>query len=349
MRLLAERLLEDVAGCTYVDGELISHKLKALLPPKDKHKYHICCSEHNPGALALMQELSEKRGFTLQQLSQALPESASSAPHQHGVGMGGFLRAKRTESKGYMENTLLVTTNAHRVADCDHMLLYLTSLTWTRGDMSKALAVEVGHAMDLGVHVMLAHESERSPRSQCPCRQHLSYAPRSSSACVFGCLMRTVPGAGEQEARLGCEFGSFFSCADGATPAELLKRGIYSEIAIALKGGPWREASMAMLGMAFGLSKEEAEAQSAGQDVLGKGLSLVEGSISSSVLKIRGDLGGPDKIGRLSKCLDAIRERLMKANSKRPQASVNTVSVTADTYTCEVEADEAGLGAGRIE
>jgi len=312
MRLLAERLLEDVAGCTYVDGELISHKLKALLP----HKYHICCSEHNPGALALMQELSEKRGFTLQQLSQALPESASSAPHQHGVGMGGFLRAKRTESKEYMENTLLVTTNAHRVADCDHMLLYLTSLTWTRGDMSKALAVEVGQAMDLGVHVMLAHE---------------------------------MPGAGEQEARLGCEFGSFFSCADGATPAELLKRGIYSEIAIALKGGPWREASMAMLGMAFGLSKEEVEAQSAGQDVLGKGLSLVEGSISSSVLKIRGGLGGPDKIGRLSKSLDAIRGRLMKANSKRPQASVNTVSVTADTCTCEVEADEVGLGAGRIE
>ena len=131
-----------------------------------------------------------------------------------------------------------------------------------------------------------------------------------------------VPGAGGQEARFGCEFGSFFSCVDGATPGELLKRGIYSEIAIALKGGPWREASMAMLGMAFGLSKEEVEAQSAGQDVLGKGLSLVEGSISSSVLKIRGDLGGPDKIGRLSKCLDAIRERLMKANSKRPQASV---------------------------
>ena len=36
-------------------------------------------------------------------------------------------------------------------------------------------------------------------------------------------------GVGGQEARFGCEFGDFFSCADGATPGALLKRGIYSE------------------------------------------------------------------------------------------------------------------------
>ena len=67
-----------------------------------------------------------------------------------------------------------------------------------------------------------------------------------------------MTGAGGQEARFGCEFGSFFSCEDGATPADLLSCGIYSEIAIALKGGPWREASMAMLGMALGLSKTQS-------------------------------------------------------------------------------------------
>jgi hypothetical protein len=52
---------------------------------------------------------------------------------------------------------------------------------------------------------------------------------------------------------------------------KLLKLGIYSEIAVALKGGPWREASMAMLARAFGLSKEEEEARAAGHDVLGGG------------------------------------------------------------------------------
>ena len=46
-----------------------------------------------------------------------------------------------------------------------------------------------------------------------------------------------MPGIGGQEARFGCEFGTFFSCDDGATPQSLLHRGIYSEIAVALKGG----------------------------------------------------------------------------------------------------------------
>ena len=61
-------------------------------------------------------------------------------------------------------------------------------------------------------------------------------------------LVHEMPGVGGQEARHGCEFGTFFSCAEGATPEYLLKRGIYSEIAVPLKGGPWREASMALLG-----------------------------------------------------------------------------------------------------
>ena len=63
MRLIAERVLHDADGSTYVDGELISRKLKALPPPSDSHKFHICCSALNPGALALVHELAEKRGF----------------------------------------------------------------------------------------------------------------------------------------------------------------------------------------------------------------------------------------------------------------------------------------------
>lgn len=45
----------------------------------------------------------------------------------------------------------------------------------------------------------------------------------------------------EQDKRFGCEFGTFFSCPDGATPTELLHKGIYSEIAVPLKGGAWRQ------------------------------------------------------------------------------------------------------------
>jgi len=93
---------------------------------------------------------------------------------------------------------------------CDHMLVYLTGLTWTSGKMSTALAAEVEQAMDAEVHLLLVHE---------------------------------MPGVGEQEARHGCEFGEFFA----TTPHTLLTRRLYHEIALPLKGGPWREASMTLL------------------------------------------------------------------------------------------------------
>ena len=43
------------------------------------------------------------------------------------------------------------------------------------------------------------------------------------------------------------------------TPKWLKKAGLFKQIAISLKGGPWREASMALLAIALGLSKEESE------------------------------------------------------------------------------------------
>ena len=91
-----------------------------------------------------------------------------------------------------------------------------------------------------------------------------------------------MPGAGGQERRLGCEFGAFFACADGATPNDLIGRGIYSEIAVALKGGPWREVSMAMLAMAFGLSKGEAEAAADGEDVI---VQAVSGAVGAALAR----------------------------------------------------------------
>merc|ERR1711871_1278821 len=68
--------------------------------------------------------------------------------------------------------------------------------------------------MDLGVHILLAHE---------------------------------MVGSGGQEDRHGCEFSSFFSCKEGATPTDLLHRGIYHEIAVALKGGYWRGVSYVLM------------------------------------------------------------------------------------------------------
>jgi len=313
MRLIAERLLDNADGTTYVDGELISHKLKALPPPTDE--YHVCCSGRNPGALELIQELAKKRNFELK-LTQALGRRGSSGVietvslterRRSEELMPQISLAKRPDSQA--KEVLFVTMDVTCLAKCDHMLLYLSSQTWTRGEASEMLGKEVDQAMDLGVHVLLAHE---------------------------------MPGDGEQ-ARSGCEFGSFFSCADGTTPGELLKRGIYSEIAVALKGGPWREASMAMLAMAFGLSKEEAEARAAGEDVLGDIMKIAENSLYHGLTKMRSDLGS--RVRRLSGNMSGrFGVAAVGTSSKSPhRAEENSAAKSAATFDpLEIEAGEGG-------
>lgn len=119
---------------------------------------------------------------------------------------------------------LALTQEFAQLRDCDFMLVYLTARTWTSGRVSASFGEEVIEAMDSGVQLLLAHE---------------------------------MPGVGGQEARDGVEFGTFFSCDEGATPDQLLRAGIYEQIAVALKGGAWREASTVMLARTIAAYKEE--------------------------------------------------------------------------------------------
>jgi hypothetical protein len=105
-----------------------------------------------------------------------------------------------------------VTQDLDQLDQCEGMLCYLNANTWTSSNASAKLASEIAHAMSRGVQVVLAHE---------------------------------MPGVGGQVARFGIPFGSFF--ASDATPLELLKAGIYGTIAVALKGGVWREVSMVLM------------------------------------------------------------------------------------------------------
>ena len=171
MRQLSERLLPDPAGSTYVDREIVHHKGGKLRLPKAS--YHMYCSELNMGAKALVMEVCHASGFEAQ-----FHKAAAEKPD------------KPAE--------LCISTDADKLQSCDHMLLYLTSQTWTSGFESTTLADELRIAMDLGVHVLLAHE---------------------------------MPGIG-QDGRFSCDFGTFFGHPDGATPGDLLKRGIYSSIAV---------------------------------------------------------------------------------------------------------------------
>jgi len=343
MRLIAERLLKDADGKTYVDGELVSRKTIALPPPKHKHKYHVCCSKANPGALALMEELSRTHGFELKWPKDSERRSS---------GQGRFFQEISSEWLGFSREVfssarrrltlsqkkeapgLRMTTNVDCLEECDHLLLYLTSQTWTRGEASKVLADAVLRAMDLGVHVLLAHE---------------------------------MPGDGEQ-VRFGCEFDSFFSCVDGVTPEELLRRGIYSEIAVALKGGPWREASLAMLAMAFRLSKEQSEAQAAGQEVLSQSLSVAGSQrIMRSLERAAGTFSPrrrykTNKESRWKYTLDTSTEMQGQATADAESVNASTVDTTGETSFSKKQlsamsvqgavqpfaGDASGLGSGDV-
>jgi len=121
---------------------------------------------------------------------------------------------------------LSCTAEAASMEACDRMLVYLTSLTWTQGEASALFAAEVQQAMDKGVPLLLAHE---------------------------------MPGIGGQEARHAVDFGAFFACSEGTTPHELLQKGIYNQIAIALKGGPWRHASLMVIAKALASVTQEGQ------------------------------------------------------------------------------------------
>ena len=58
-------------------------------------------------------------------------------------------------------------------------------------------------------------------------------------------LAHEMPGVGQTPHAV--PFSAFFACPEGATPAHLLKAGLYDTIAVPLKAGPWRAAGMALL------------------------------------------------------------------------------------------------------
>ena len=113
--------------------------------------------------------------------------------------------------------TVSVSCEAADLPDCERMLVYLHKGTWRIGEASELFAQEVAAALRSGVQLLLAHE------------------------------MRGVG----QEVRGGVDFADFFECEQGTTPLQLLRAGIYSQIAVPLKGGSHRKVSMALLAKAL--------------------------------------------------------------------------------------------------
>jgi hypothetical protein len=93
---------------------------------------------------------------------------------------------------------------------------------------------------------------------------------------------------GGQTARHGCTFDTFFE----DTPSELLERGIYSQIAVPLKGDPWRPVSMVQLAQALGV-RMRYEARNAGSSTLPSRRDLLAAARRSSLPK---GLSSPDRL-----------------------------------------------------
>lgn len=162
---------------TFMECEVTQQLIK-LPAAGEVSRFHLYCSPHNLGAFALCENLK---------------------------------RYMRVASKDRSE--LRVSENPNMLAECEHMLLYLTRATWTHGEKSDALARDVRNARRAGVHLLLVHESP----------SHL----------------------GDNNARLACPFEMFYST--GWTPRVLLDMKIYDQPVISLKGGGWLQVGLGML------------------------------------------------------------------------------------------------------
>jgi len=103
------------------------------------------------------------------------------------------------------------THDLQQLGECEHMMVLLSEITWTRGAATTAFVSEVVEATRMGVHRFLIHE---------------------------------IPGARlvDEEARHSCSFERFFM--EDTTPKLLVKAKIYGEIAMNLAGDEWRKAGL---------------------------------------------------------------------------------------------------------
>ena len=187
-------------------------KKKAHLPaPRGMtsgKKFHLFCSEHNPGAEALVELLCD------------CAAAGKHARKRKGLSI--------THSSKKLDDRLIQTTSDPvKLKGCERMLIYLTAKTWTGDDTLRiqAFVKEVASAMALGVELFLVHE----------CPGDDTYTHQS--------LVDSGAAPDDSQVRSACDFGDFFKY----TPAPLLEAGIYSQIAKVAKGGRLRDLSLELL------------------------------------------------------------------------------------------------------
>ena len=112
---------------------------------------------------------------------------------------------------------LLVTDDPDQMDQADHVLLYLNRSTWAKDDRLEALVAEVLVPLQRKPRrpLLLVHETDENDKQ--------------------------LDGV--------AKFAYFFG--DGVTPSEMMKHGIYTEIAIPMKTGAYRSVSRGLLDCAL--------------------------------------------------------------------------------------------------
>ena len=194
IRLIAERLLPDaLAGQTFVGRELCSQPFKSLPKPgagARKSIYHVYCSQHNPGARELMEELAvklapgeSKNGSRSDEdpVGTVSPPAkmAKNSPAKMAKGLSFRMGMNAQPEMLGQSAVLIAPSDIEHLCDCDHMVLYLNAQTWTRGTETDKLVFELQAAIDQDVHILLAHESTR-PAKKPNCHARNTTLTRSS-------------------------------------------------------------------------------------------------------------------------------------------------------------------------
>ena len=158
--------------------------------------------------------------FEMAQELATVFDAVSSEHPRRGSGrrsIRSIVQRRSSQKKGGVGQALVVTQDAKQLKTAGAMLLLLDGATWTADEKDKAalarkawLADEVELAIAMGIRVVMAHE----------CDVHAKTA---------------VP------------FATFFD--DEQTPKNLIARGLYRDIAVAMQGGEHRDMSRAILAL----------------------------------------------------------------------------------------------------
>jgi hypothetical protein len=126
--------------------------------------------------------------------------------------------------------------------------------------------------------------------------------------------------------RHAVNFPAFFSCVEGTTPRELLSKGIYDQIAIALKNKEWRHASLVLIAIA--IAKNAGQSQQIESIVRGNAVSQIVNRVvqAEQVQRLVDRSHQLKRAASRSTVVTAVRTRTCVTNKVSTTTSASNVS-----------------------